>query len=74
MTESIESEFLSLLRCPRCVGTDESSDTGRLEQGGDDNAWLLCGGCGLQYPIEDGVPVLLIGEARSPDAKADQGT
>ena len=26
---------------------------------------LLCGGCGLRYPVEDGIPVMLIEEADS---------
>ena len=57
----IDQELLSILACPRCraelrlVGADR----------------LVCQaaqqGCGLRYPIRDGIPILLIDEAEPAD-------
>jgi uncharacterized protein YbaR (Trm112 family) len=42
------------MQCPSCTGTlNEVVDPPSL----------LCGGCGLSYPVEDGIPVMLIEEA-----------
>jgi len=35
---------------------------------------LVCTTCGLAYPVRDDIPVLLIDEARRPDAAASDGT
>ena len=34
---------------------------------------LACTGCGLAYPVRDNIPVLLVDEARQPDAPGTQG-
>lgn len=54
-----------ILRCPRC-GSELADATG---PGGSPELW--CTGerdaqCRLQYRIDDGVPVLLVDEARTP--------
>jgi uncharacterized protein YbaR (Trm112 family) len=46
-----------LIRCPACRG--------RLTGLADE---LTCTDCGLVYPVRDGVPILLVDEARRPDA------
>jgi phosphomannomutase len=46
--------LLDIMQCPSCAGT--------LAEVMDPPA-LLCGGCGLRYPVEDGIPVMLIEEA-----------
>ena len=48
-------DLLAILRCPACraeLAHDESAAT------------LTCRGCGLIYPIRDGIPILLIDEAK----------
>ena len=47
-----------LLRCPACRS--------ELDDGTDE---LCCTGadCGLRYRVEDGIPVLLVDEARAPE-------
>jgi uncharacterized protein YbaR (Trm112 family) len=51
----IDPELLRLLACP--------ADKAPLrEEGGR----LVCEGCGLSYPVVDGIPVLLEEEARKP--------
>lgn len=55
--ETIEPWLREILRCPRCKG--ELTD-GQGPQG----AELRCPVCQLAYPIDDGVPVLLVDLAR----------
>ncbi|GAA1791090.1 Trm112 family protein [Nocardioides hankookensis] len=54
MTE-LDPALLEIIVCPSCrsdlaVVADE----------------LVCQGCGLAYPVRDGIPVLLVDEARKP--------
>ncbi len=53
---SINKELLDLLACPQCKG--ELEPTG-AEDG------LICHSCAVVYPVEDGIPVMLIDEAVS---------
>jgi phosphomannomutase len=46
--------LLEIMQCPSCTGT-------LAEIMGPPS--LLCGSCGLRYPVEDGIPVMLIEEA-----------
>jgi uncharacterized protein YbaR (Trm112 family) len=55
----IESFLLEILACPAChapLREDEAASE------------LVCtsDSCGLAYPVRDGIPVLLIDEARQP--------
>lgn len=53
----IKKELLEILACPACHGAivhDEAKDT------------LNCQKCRRQYPIRDGIPVMLIDEATIP--------
>ncbi len=63
MTE-VEPWLREILRCPQC--RSELSDASG-PQGGPE---LVCtrAGCGLAYRVDDGVPVLLVDEARRPQA------
>ncbi|MGH8870122.1 MAG: Trm112 family protein [Actinomycetes bacterium] len=49
--------LLAILVCPQCRST--------LRDAGDE---LICTGesCGLAYPVTDGIPVMLVDEARRP--------
>ncbi|MEO0293332.1 MAG: Trm112 family protein [candidate division WOR-3 bacterium] len=50
----IKKELLDILVCPKCKGSlrlDEKKER------------LICDKCKLAYPIEDGIPVMLIEEA-----------
>jgi phosphomannomutase len=46
--------LLEIMQCPSCAGA--------LAEVADPPS-LLCSGCGLSYPVEDGIPVMLIEEA-----------
>ncbi|MGH7176170.1 MAG: Trm112 family protein [Tepidisphaeraceae bacterium] len=54
-TDSIAPDLLEILRCPLTRS--------RLRREGD---WLIAEVGGLSYPIRDGIPVMLIEEARLP--------
>lgn len=58
---TIEPWLREILRCPAC--RSELDDAA-----GEAGPELHCtnGECGLQYRIDDGVPVLLVDEARKP--------
>ena len=51
MTE-IDQDLLSILACPSCKGNVVLKDNK-----------IVCEGCGLKYPIRDGIPVMLIDQA-----------
>ncbi len=55
MKEIIDSELLKILACPKCKGAIE------LDQ---EHGELLCYQCRLAYEIKDGIPIMLIDEAR----------
>ena len=50
-------ELLAIIVCPACHGELALTEGDRPE--------LVCQGCGLAYPVRDGIPVLLVDEARS---------
>ena len=59
MSIAIDPALLELLACP------QSRHPLRLDEAASE---LVCTdpGCGLAYPIRDGIPVLLVDEARRP--------
>jgi len=59
MSGRIDPELLRILVCPRCKG-----ELG-VRRGADGaEAFLDCPACALAYPVEDGIPVMLIEEAK----------
>ena len=53
---SISKELLEILACPKCKGDvilDEEKDR------------LICKNCKIYYEIKDGIPIMLIEEAKS---------
>jgi uncharacterized protein YbaR (Trm112 family) len=50
----LDAGLLEIIRCPACRGTFGPPAAGEL----------TCTACGLAYPIRNGVPVLLVDEAR----------
>ncbi len=51
----ISKELLEILACPKCKG---EVTLNKNEDG------LACGACNLLYEIRDGIPVMLIDEAK----------
>ncbi len=54
----VPDELMEILVCPDCKGDLEEREA---EQE------LACLGCGLRYPVRDGIPVMLVEEARRED-------
>lgn len=54
-THAFDPDLLTVLRCPLTRS--------RLRQEGD---WLIAEVGGLAYPVRDGIPVMLVEEARLP--------
>jgi uncharacterized protein YbaR (Trm112 family) len=52
---SVAPELLEILVCPKCKGD--------LEYRPDPEA-LICNTCRLVYAVEDGIPIMLIDEAK----------
>ena len=46
---TLAPELLQILVCPKCKGELES---------------LVCHACRLIYPVEDGIPIMLVDEAK----------
>ncbi len=59
MSTRLDPELLEILVCPKCKGE-------LTAQRGPDGAEtsLDCPACSLSYPVEDGIPVMLVEEAR----------
>jgi uncharacterized protein YbaR (Trm112 family) len=54
----MEPLLLEILCCPLCKGELELRD-GEEEEGEIVSGTLVCGGCGEQYPVSDGIPNML---------------
>ncbi|MFQ5514516.1 MAG: Trm112 family protein [Myxococcota bacterium] len=59
MSGRIDPELLAILVCPRCKGGLEVRRNAEGEE-----AFLDCPACRLAYPVEDGIPVMLVEEAQ----------
>ena len=53
---SLAPELLEILVCPKCKG-DLQYRQQPVES-------LVCQACRLEYPVEDGIPILLVDEAK----------
>jgi uncharacterized protein YbaR (Trm112 family) len=54
---SIAPELLQILVCPKCKGELEHRVSGTSET-------LVCHACRLVYAVDDGIPIMLIDEAK----------
>lgn len=52
---TISEELLEILACPKCKGDIDLNET---------KDGLICGRCRLLYEIRDGIPIMLIDEAK----------
>ncbi|PKV86073.1 Trm112 family protein [Streptomyces sp. TLI_146] len=57
----LEAGLLDILACPACHAPLKDATAEEMPE-------LVCTGadCGLAYPVRDGIPVLLVDEARRP--------
>jgi uncharacterized protein len=54
---ALDERLLAILVCPSCRAPVEEKERRQL---------VICTGCGLRYPVRDGIPVMLIEEATPP--------
>ena len=54
---ALDPELLEILVCPDCRSDVEYKERRQV---------IVCTGCGLQYPVRDGIPVMLVDEATRP--------
>jgi len=59
MSARIDPELLAILVCPKCKA---ELVVRRASDGAEQS--LECNACRLSYPVEDGIPVMLVEEAR----------
>ncbi|MBH1932714.1 Trm112 family protein [Streptomyces sp. AV19] len=64
----LEAGLLEILACPACHAPLREAAATEAEGASDETAELVCTseGCALAYPVRDGIPVLLVDEARRP--------
>ena len=60
---TLAPELLQILVCPKCKGELEYSTSPEV---------LVCHSCRLVYPVEDGIPIMLIDEAETVDDSEHQ--
>jgi uncharacterized protein YbaR (Trm112 family) len=54
---ALDPRLLEILCCPACHGDLVLQKQGEVETA------LDCSACGLRFPIEDGIPVMLVDKA-----------
>ena len=57
----IDDQLLEILVCAKCHGELELKDDR-----------LVCKECGLRYPIRNGIPVMLVEEAETPESPKEE--
>jgi len=66
----VDARLLEILVCPLCKGPLRHQRGGTAPDGGPLDGELLCRADRLAFPIRDGIPVMLVDEARKlPDGE-----
>jgi uncharacterized protein YbaR (Trm112 family) len=63
MPVTLDQRLLDILACPACKSPLRVEDA-LPDAPGEIDGELLCTGCGLAYPVREGIPVLLVDEGR----------
>ena len=58
---AVDKSLIDLLVCPSCRADIDYKDRRKL---------IICTGCGLQYPVRDNIPVMLVDEATQPKQRS----
>lgn len=56
---ALSRDLLEIMACPQCKQSVELSS---------DGAWLVCETCGVRYPVQDDIPIMLPEEAQPLEA------
>lgn len=54
---ALDERLMEILVCPSCRSSLDHKERRRV---------LVCTGCGLQFPVREGIPVMLVEEATPP--------
>jgi uncharacterized protein YbaR (Trm112 family) len=57
---AIDDRLLEILVCPECHSAVEHKERRHV---------IVCTGCGRQYPVREGIPVMLVDEATPPQRR-----
>ena len=63
---SIDPALLEIFACPQCHAPLREEPASDADTDADGELVCTSADCGLAYPIRDGIPVLLVDEARRP--------
>lgn len=58
---ALDPRLLEILVCPACREGLDHKDRRHV---------LVCRGCGRQYPVREGIPVMLVEEAAAPKGRS----
>lgn len=58
---ALDQWLVEILACPACRA--------KVRPQGEQ---IVCDGCGRRYPVRDGIPIMLIGEATEPTKSSDK--
>jgi uncharacterized protein YbaR (Trm112 family) len=61
----LEDWVMEFIICPKCHADLRADDSA---------SELVCTGCGLAYPVRNGIPVLLVDEARQTPVPQAEGS
>ncbi len=57
----MKRDLMDILACPKCrSGLEQAQEK------------LICTRCGRRYPIKDGIPIMLVDEAETPQDNAKE--
>ncbi|MEU8684573.1 Trm112 family protein [Streptomyces sp. NPDC048611] len=62
----VEASLIQILACPACHAPLQDRTGDSSGPAADPELRCTSGDCGLAYPVRDGIPVLLVDEARRP--------
>lgn len=69
----MDARLLEILVCPLCKGPLQRLQSGRAPDGSPLDAELLCRADRLAFPVRDGIPVMLVDEARKVGPEGPEG-
>ncbi|MEU9490038.1 Trm112 family protein [Streptomyces decoyicus] len=70
----VDASLIQILACPACHAPLEDRTQDPADSAAEPELLCTSGDCGLAYPVRDGIPVLLVDEARPHGPQGMGGT
>ncbi|MGW7576384.1 Trm112 family protein [Streptomyces sp. NPDC054765] len=70
----VEASLIQILACPACHAPLEDRTDAPADSAAEPELLCTSADCGLAYPVRDGIPVLLVDEARPHGSEGRSGT